>query len=96
MATSVHGKTANSEIDVIEAGQTTVIGPTHLFRTPARCCSASRTLPRRGGISYSTLYQMLGQGDIEWVAIGSRKFVPRENLMDFIKANTHRGYYVAR
>jgi excisionase family DNA binding protein len=48
------------------------------------------------GISYSTLYQMMSQGDIEWVAVGSRKFVSRENLMDFIKANTHKGYYVAR
>jgi hypothetical protein len=39
---------------------------------------------------------MMSQGDIEWVAIGSRKFVSRENLMDFIKANTHKGYHVAR
>jgi hypothetical protein len=37
----------------------------------------------------------MSQGDIEWVAIGSRKFVARENLMDFIKANTHKGYHVA-
>jgi hypothetical protein len=39
---------------------------------------------------------MLNQGDIEWVNIGSRKFVAREALMDFIKANSHKGYYVAR
>ena len=95
MATSVHGKTANSEIDVIEGGQTTVIGPTHLSNTGPLLLSVKDAAKARG-ISYSTLYQMLGQGDIEWVAIGSRKFVPRENLMDFIKANTHRGYYVAR
>jgi hypothetical protein len=37
------------------------------------------------------LYQMMSQGEIEWVAIGSRKFVSRENLMDCIKANTHKG-----
>jgi excisionase family DNA binding protein len=48
------------------------------------------------GISYSTLYQMMDQGDIERVAVGSRKFVGREALMDFIKTNTRRGYYVAR
>jgi hypothetical protein len=48
------------------------------------------------GISYSALYQMMNQGDIEWVAVGSRKFVSRESLMDFIKANTHKGYYVVR
>jgi hypothetical protein len=39
---------------------------------------------------------MMSQGDIEWVAIGSRKFVSREHLMEFTKANTHKGYYVAR
>ncbi len=48
------------------------------------------------GISYSTLYQMTAQGDIEWVMIGSRKYISRESLMDFIKTNTHKGYYVAR
>ncbi len=48
------------------------------------------------GISYSTLYQMTAQGDIEWVMIGSRKYIARESLMDFIKTNTHKGYYVAR
>jgi excisionase family DNA binding protein len=47
------------------------------------------------GISYSTLYQM-NHGDVEWVAIGSRKYVARGALMEFIKANTHKGYYVAR
>lgn len=37
---------------------------------------------------------MMSQGDIEWVGIG--KFLSRETLLDFIKANSHRGYYVAR
>jgi excisionase family DNA binding protein len=48
------------------------------------------------GISYSTLYQTTNPGDIERVAIGNRKFISSELLMDFIKANTRRGYYVAR
>ncbi|WP_366145705.1 hypothetical protein [Acidiferrobacter sp.] len=37
-------------------------------------------------MSYSTLYQMTAQGDIEWVMIGSRKYISRESLIDFIKA----------
>jgi excisionase family DNA binding protein len=48
------------------------------------------------GISYLTLYQMTGQGDIEWVSIGNRKYIARETLLEFIKANTHRGYYLPR
>jgi hypothetical protein len=39
---------------------------------------------------------MMNHGDVEWVAIGSRKYVARGALMEFIKANTHKGYYVAR
>jgi excisionase family DNA binding protein len=88
-------KTTSSEIDVIEAEQTTVIGPTHLANNGTLLLSL-KDAAKALGISYSTLYQMMNQGDIEWVAVGSRKFVSRENLMGFIKANTHSGYYVAR
>jgi excisionase family DNA binding protein len=88
-------KTTGSEVDVVEAEQTTVIGPTHLPNEGTLLLSikgAAKAL----GISYSTLYQMMNQGEIEWVGIGSRKFVSRETLFEFIKANTHKGYYVAR
>ena len=88
-------KTATSEVDVIEAEQTTVIGPTHLSSTGPLLLSL-KDAAKALGISYSTLYQMMNQGDIEWVNIGSRKFIAREALMDFIKANSHKGYYVAR
>jgi len=83
-------KTTSSEVDVIEAEQTTVIGPVHLSNEGPFLLSikdASKAL----GVSYSTLYQMTAQGDIEWVMIGSRKYISRESLMDFIKTNTHKG-----
>ncbi|MCW2938705.1 MAG: hypothetical protein JWN00_1690 [Actinomycetia bacterium] len=88
-------KTTSSEIDVIEAEQTTVIGPTHLSNEGPLLLSI-KDAAKALGISYSTVYQMMNQGDVEWVAIGSRKFISREHLMEFIKANTHKGYYVAR
>lgn len=88
-------KTTASEIDVVEAEQTTVIGPTSLSSDGPLLLSV-KDAAKALGISYSTLYQMMNQGDIEWVGIGSRKFISREHLLDFIKANTHRGYYVAR
>ena len=87
-------KTTTSEVDVVEAEQTTVIGPTHLSNEGPMLLGLKDAA--RPGISYSTLYQMTGQGDIEWVAIGNRKYISREHLLDFIKANTHRGYYAAR
>ncbi len=88
-------KTTTSEVDVVEAEQTTVIGPTHLSNDGPLLLSlkdAAKSL----GVSYSTIYQMANQGDIEWVLMGSRKFIARDALMQFIKANTHRGYYAAR
>jgi excisionase family DNA binding protein len=48
------------------------------------------------GIPTSAIYGMLSQGDIEWVAIGTRKYVSRDVLTEFIKQNSHRGYYATR
>jgi excisionase family DNA binding protein len=88
-------KTTSSEVDVIEAEQTTVIGPVHLSNEGPYLPSIKDAC-KALGVSNSTLYQMTTQGDIEWVMIGSRKYISRESLMDFIKTNTHKSYYVAR
>lgn len=88
-------KTTASEIDVIEAEQTTTIGPTHLSADGPLLLSI-KDAAKALGISYSTLYQMLNHGDIEYVVLGSRKYIARDKLLEFIERNTHRGYYVAR
>ena len=88
-------KTTTSEVDVVEAEQTTVIGPAHLANDGPLLLSI-KDAAKALGVSYSTIYQMANQGDIEWVLMGTRKFIARQALMDFIRANTHRGYYVAR
>lgn len=88
-------KTVSSEVDVVEAEQTTVIGPVNLSNAGPLLLSV-KDAAKALGISYSTLYQMMNQGDIEWVNIGSRKFIGRETLIDFIKTNSHKGYYTAR
>lgn len=88
-------KTTSSEIDVIEAEQTTVIGPTHLSVGGPLLLSI-KDAAKALGISYSTLYQMMNHGDIEYVVLGSRKYLAREKLLEFIERNTHKGYYVAR
>jgi hypothetical protein len=88
-------RTTSSKVDVVEAEQTTVIGPANLsYACPALLSinGAAKFL----GISHSKLDWMMNQGDAEWIAIGSRKYVAREALMDFIKSNTHKGYHAAR
>ncbi|NJP27773.1 MULTISPECIES: helix-turn-helix domain-containing protein [unclassified Microbispora] len=80
---------------MIEAEQTTAIKPS-LLSGEGPLLLSIKDAAKALGISYSTLYQMMNQGDIEWVAIGSRKLISREHLMEFIKANTRKGYYVPR
>lgn len=88
-------KTTGSEIDVIEAEQTTVIGPTSLSDSGPMLLSVKES-GKALGISTGAIYELINQGDLEHVGIGSRKYISREALLDFIKQNTHRGYYRAR
>lgn len=70
-------KTTTSEVEVVEAEQTNVIGPTHLSAEGPMLLSI-KDAAKALGVSYSTLFQMLNQGDIEWVAVGSRKLISRQ------------------
>ncbi|WP_145981278.1 helix-turn-helix domain-containing protein [Pseudonocardia sp. HH130629-09] len=38
-------------------------------------------------------YELINRGEIAHVMIGSRRYVSREQLNDFISANTHTGYH---
>lgn len=88
-------KTTATEIDVVEAEETTVIHPTHLSSDGPMLLSI-KDAAKALGITYSTLYQMINQGDVEHVQVGSRKYLAREKLLEFIEHNTHKGYYRAR
>jgi len=85
-------KTTASEVEVIEAEQTTVIRPNLLSETGPMLLSL-KDAGAALGIPYSAVYELTNKGELEHTRIGSRKYVSRESLMDFIKQNTHRGYY---
>ena len=87
-------KTTTSEVDVVEAEQTTVIGPVHLSNEGPYLLSI-KDAAKALGISYSTLYQMTAQGDIEWVMIGSgsTSHVSPDGLH---QSQSHKGYHVSR
>lgn len=88
-------KTTGTDLDIVEAEQTTVIGPASLSDSGPMLLSVKES-GRALGIPTGSIYEMINQGDIEHVAIGSRKYISREALKDFIKRNTHQGYYRAR
>lgn len=84
-------KDVASEVEVVEAEQTTVIRPAKLDESGPMMLSIKDAASALG-IPYSALYELTNRGDIEWTRIGSRKYIPRESLMNFIRENTHRGY----
>lgn len=85
-------KTTASEVEVVETEQTTVITPNPLSPS-GPILLGLKDAAKALGISYSMIYELTTKGDIEWTAIGTRKYISRESLLDFIKQNTHRGYY---
>ncbi|MDF1478790.1 helix-turn-helix domain-containing protein [Leifsonia sp. H3M29-4] len=85
-------ETKASEVEIIEAEQTTVIHPNTLSESGPMLLSLKDAAAALG-IPYSALYELTNRGEIEYTKMGSRKYIQRESLMNFIAANTHRGYY---
>lgn len=84
-------ETKASEVEIIEAEQTTVIHPSKLSESGPMLLSLKDAAAALG-IPYSALYELTNRGDIEYTKMGSRKYIQRESLMNFIATNTHRGY----
>ncbi len=85
-------KTTSSEVEVIEAEQTTVIKPQPLTAEGPLLLSL-KDAGRALGLSYSTIYELVNRGELEHVTIGTRKYILRDKLLQFIEHNTHRGYH---
>lgn len=47
--------------------------------------SIQQTRERLGGISRSTLYNLLSRGELRLVKIGRRSFITSESLQDFVR-----------
>ena len=88
-------KIVGTEVEVVEMEQTTAIGPTSLSNGGPMLLSVKDSA-RSLGIPTGSIYEMINQGDIEHVAIGSRKYISRDALKEFIQRNTHKGYYRGR
>lgn len=84
-------ETKASEVEIIEAEQTTVIHPNKLSESGPMLLSLKDAAAALG-VPYSALYELTNRGDIEYTKLGSRKYIQRESLMSFIATNTHRGY----
>ena len=85
-------ETTTSEVEVIEAEQTTVIKPSSLADNSPLLLSLKHAAEALG-LSYSMVYKLVNQGELEHVQMSSRKYVSSETLKEFIKENTYRGYH---
>jgi len=43
------------------------------------------------GLSYSTVYEMLNQGEIAHVVVGSRRYISRDQMTSSIDAHSQTG-----
>ena len=85
-------KTVSSEVEVTEREAVLSEMPGPLRKDGALLLSIKES-GKVLGISYATVYELVNRGDLEHVSIGSRKYVSREALLQFIETNTHRGFH---
>lgn len=57
---------------------------------------SAKDAARAVGLGVSAVYQLISQGEVASVAIGTRKYISLEVLLKFIKQNTQQGYHSVR
>ncbi|MCC4907765.1 helix-turn-helix domain-containing protein [Microbacterium sp. cx-59] len=85
-----HWETKASEIEIVEVEQTTVIPPNLLDESGPMLLTV-KDAAQALGIPHRGLGELASRGDIEFTRVGSRKYIPRESLLAFVRENTHRG-----
>lgn len=85
-----HWETMASEVEIVDAAPATTPSPSILDESGAVLLSL-RDAANALGVPYSALYKLTSQGAIEYTPIGSRRYIQRQALADFIEANTRSG-----
>lgn len=86
-----HWETKASEVEIVDAAPTVLPSPSVLDESGAVLLSL-RDAAIALGVPYSALYKLTNQGAIQYTAIGSRRYIPRVALADFVQANTRSGW----
>ena len=84
-------ETTGSEIEIVEAEQTTVISP-NLLDESGPMLLTIKDAAEALGIPHRALGELARRGDIECTRIGSRKYVQRVALLEFVRTHTQRGF----
>ncbi|WP_341998887.1 helix-turn-helix domain-containing protein [Microbacterium sp. LWH7-1.2] len=86
-----HWETKASEVEIVDAAPTVLPSPSVPDESGAVLLSL-RDAASALGVPYSALYKLTNQGAIQYTAIGSRRYIPRVALADFVLANTRSGW----
>jgi len=85
-------KTVSSEVEVTEKESVLSTMP-HAVSKDGGMLLGLKDAGKALGVSYSTVYELVNKGDLEHVSIGSRRYIAREVLLQFIEKNTYRGFH---
>jgi excisionase family DNA binding protein len=83
-------RTTGTDIDIQEVESALQMAPPPLGEGGAMLLSVKEAAQHLG-ISRSMLYQLLMAAEIRHVSVGSRKYISRDALKEFIETNSHAG-----
>lgn len=85
-----HWDTKSSEVEIVDV-QETKAAPSAALDESGPPLLTLRAAADSLGVPYSAIYNLARQGKIGCTLIGSKRYISREDLLTFVRANTFPG-----
>jgi excisionase family DNA binding protein len=89
-------QTVDTDVDVVEAETPLAGTPPQLTDRNGSLLLSVKGAATHLGVPTGTVYQLINNGEIAHVLIGSRRYISRNQLTEFIGAHSHTGYMPSR
>lgn len=89
-------ETIDTDMDIVAAESPLSNPPSQLVDETGAVLMSVKEAAAHLGIRTAMLYQLINDGKIAHVLIGSRRYVSRDQLTAFIEAHSHTGYQRSR
>ena len=80
--------TVDTDMDIVEVVNPLDGPPQQINQPDGGFLLTSKAAAKYLGISYNTVYEMLNRGEIAHVAVGSRRYISRDQMTAFIDSHT--------
>jgi excisionase family DNA binding protein len=84
-------QTVEADMDIVEAVNPLDGPPQQINQADGGFLLTTKAAAKYLGLSYSTVYDMLNQGEIAHVVVGSRRYISRDQMTAFIDAHSQTG-----